>query len=154
MKKNLFKMFAVALVSGLVCYAPMTAVYAENSISTGTVETVDDTAKTNSTTVDGAGDMPSSQTIFEQISNSTTTIEDVGDKVVDAATSTADQIRRVMCIVCVCAFVIGAAVSIFGAISKKGTIFPGVITMIVAVVAFGLIYNAPTIVAWGATLLQ
>lgn len=151
--KNLFKLCAVALATGIFCFAPMTTVYAENSISTGTVETVDDKAN-NSATVAGSGSMPSSETLFDQISKSDTTIEDVGDKVTNVATSTVDQIRRVAAYLCIGTFITGAIMSIFGVISKKGTMIPGVITMIVSVAVFGLIYNAPTIVAWGAKLLQ
>ncbi len=152
--KNFFKLCAVALATGLFCFAPMTAVYAENSISTGTVDTVDDKANNNSATVTNSGSMPSSATLFDKVSNSDMTIDDLGDKATNVVSSSVDQIRRVISYVCVGAFVVAAALTIFGALSKKATIIPGVIGMITSVVVFGLVYNAPAIVAWGATLFE
>ena len=43
---------------------------------------------------------------------------------------------------------------ISGAISKKGTVMPGLITCLVAVIAFGLTWYAPQIVMWGKDLLK
>lgn len=152
--KNFFKLCAVAMAAGIFCFTPMTAVYAENSISTGTVDTVDDKANNDSATVAGAGSMPSSSTLFDKVSKSDTTIEELGGKVTNMATSTVDQIRSVASVICVGTFICAAILTVFCALSKKATIIPGVIGMIISVVVFGLIYNAPTIVAWGATLLE
>lgn len=153
--RKIVKVAAIATAAFMVCLAPaMTSVYAENSIPTGTVGTVDPSKDGTGSTVAGTDGMPSSSNIFEDVKNSTATIEEIGDKLTGKGIEVVDLLRKLGLVVSVGAFIVGVFVMISGAISKKGTVMPGLITCLVAVIAFGLTWYAPQIVMWGKDLLK
>lgn len=142
-------------------FMPAMTVYAENSIPTDTVGSVTEGSASSGSSSTGSGtsmaessDMPSSSDIIrESVGLPVKTTEEIGDHLIQQGYTIVDYMRLSGIVICIGAFVVAVGLMVFGALSKKATIVPGLIAAIIAVVSFGLIWYAPYIVAWGKTLL-
>ena len=76
------------------------------------------------------------------------TFESVFDMLTRKGYQAADGVRQVCIPITVIFFVVGAILLIWGAVSKRATIIPGVLTMLFSVIGFTLIVYAPQIMAF------
>lgn len=157
LKSKLLKgAISAIMVVGASCMPALT-VYAENSIPTDTVGNVEkSSSNSKSSSSSSAGEeMPSSDIITnEDVGLPTVTTDEIGDNLIETGYTIVDKIRAFGVVICSCAFVVGVFLAIFGAISKKGTIWTGVVAMCAAGFGFTLIWWAPYILAYFKTLLS
>lgn len=171
--KKIVKAGASMMLALTAASAMPVTVFAETgNIPTGTVNNVNGASGsgssgsgsvTGSTAMSGSqgsasgmtGSMPSSDGIdYANIGiQEGVTTKDIADRLSSKGYEIVDAIRRIGLPICIGSFVIGIILAIFGALSKRATVMPGVIAMICAVVAFVLIFNAPTIMIWAARFL-
>lgn len=148
MKNKVFK-FTMGLLAASAFVTPVGTVFAESgNIPTGSTNNI--TAQSSSSEQSyGVEDMPKSSIIGDpDIIKEGVTTEEIGSKLTTKGYQIVDIMRQVAVPICIGAFVVGAVIAIFGALSKKSTVIPGIIAMIMAGVGFALIYNAPIIMSW------
>lgn len=169
--KNKTVRISLGLLAAFAFAAPAGTIYAASgNIPTGTTNSIKanggsanggsssggSSGSSSSTTSDyTVSDMPKSSIIGGEgalIPDNITTA-DIGNRLSKKGYDIADMIRQICVPVCLIAFVCGAVAAIFGALSKKATVIPGLISMGVAIVGYVLIYNAPLIMAWGTRFL-
>lgn len=162
--KNTWQKFLKGGVAALLAFASVAtvpvAVYAENSIPTDTVGSVENSSSagsssSSSSTAAGTDSMPASkEAVRDSLGLTTVTTDQIGEKVVDTGNEIVDWIRTGAIVFFIGAFVVSAITMVVGAVSKKTTVVPGIIGMVCCVIGFALVWWAPYIVAWGKTLLQ
>lgn len=160
--KNL-KKGLVAGLTGLLAFAsvavlPVT-VYAEDSIPTDTVGSVENSSSAGSSSSSSSStagtSMPSSkEAVRDSLGLPNVTIDQIGEKVTSTGNEIVDWIRSGALVFFVGTFVASAITMVAGAVSKKATVMPGIIGMICSVIGFSLVWWAPYLVALGKTLFE
>lgn len=157
MLKKFFTALSAAIMMVFMFATPVSTIFAED-IPTDTVTNVQGSGTSNSTmsVKKTSGGMPASGSLtagdvgFEE----GLTTEKLGERLTSKGFEIVDVIRNVAMVICLGAFVISVILAIFGGISKKATVMPGIIGMIISIVAFVLIFYAPQILIWGKNFLM
>lgn len=91
--------------------------------------------------------------LINNVMNSNVTIDTIGNKIISKLYEAANLLQRAAVPIAIIAFMVGVLLFIWGALSKRATVIPGIISMLAAIVGYAFCVNAPAIVIWASSWL-
>lgn len=142
--------FLSIMVGMTLCLPSMTVCAEEGRVNTSTIPTVEPVNEVSSEDLNNFNsDEIKNMTGEEYINNfqnTTMSIDDVGDKVIGKLNDVVVFLQRAMYFISLIGFIIGGAMILTGAISKRATVMPGIMTCVAAIVAYIISMNAAPLV--------
>lgn len=146
------KKLSKILLSGLMSVLLFVPVFVQaegaqsGQINTGTVATIEPTVKEDQELIGTDFNDLTGTEYVEKLQQGTVNIDDVGDKVLNKLNEVVVFLQKAMYFISIIGFIVGGILILTGAISKRATIMPGIITCVAAVVSYTIGMYAPQLI--------
>lgn len=144
------KLCKVFLILTLFVALPTAVMAQEGTINTEEITQIEDSGSTATTY--SAGTMSEDSFSVSSLSETmeigdTVTLDDVGNKIISKLWDGANLIQRGAMVISVIFFIVGAIMIGFGAISRRASTLPGIMTCLASIACFTLAIYAPQIIS-------